>query len=80
MFFLAAIESTKPTSSEVFVESLIEEDYHKRWLEAYIKKYSNHLEDTIFSSDEKTLAWTSRQTYIVMEYDEKIAIVKGNWL
>ena len=34
-------------------------------VEAYIKKYSSHLEDT-FSSDEKTLAWTSRQTYIAM--------------
>ncbi len=45
-------------------------------VEAYIKKYSSHLEDT-FSSDEKTLAWTSRQTYIAMANMITAAAVKG---
>ncbi len=45
-------------------------------VEAYIKKYSSHLEDT-FSSDEKTLAWTSRQTYIAMANMMTAAAVKG---
>ena len=45
-------------------------------VDAYIKRYTSHLEDT-FSSDEKTLAWTSRQTYIAMANLMTAAAVKG---
>ncbi len=72
---LAAIESTKPTSSEV-LRKFNRRGLSQEMVEAYIKKYSSHLEDT-FSSDEKTLAWTSRQTYIAMANMITAAAVKG---
>ena len=72
---LAAIESTKPTSSEV-LRKFNRRGLSQEMVEAYIKKYSSHLEDT-FSSDEKTLAWTSRQTYIAMANMMTAAAVKG---
>ncbi|PRM89499.1 NAD(P)H-dependent oxidoreductase [Aliarcobacter cryaerophilus] len=72
---LAAIESTKPSSSEV-LRKFNRREMPQDMVEAYIKKYTSHLEDT-FSSDEKTLAWTSRQTYIAMANMMTAAAVKG---
>ena len=72
---VAAIESTKPTSSEV-LRKFNRRGLPKDMVDAYIKKYSSHLEDT-FSSDEKTLAWTSKQTYIAMANMMTAAAVKG---
>lgn len=72
---LAAIDSTKPTSSEV-LRKFNRRGMAQEMVDAYIKKYTSHLEDT-FSSDEKTFAWTSRQTYIAMANMMTAAAIRG---
>ena len=72
---VAAIESTKPTSSEV-LRKFNRRGLPKDMVDAYIKKYTSHLEDT-FSSDEKTFAWTSRQTYIARANMMTAAAIRG---
>lgn len=72
---LAAINSVKADSSEV-LRKFNRRGLPQDMVDAYIKKYSNHLNDTL-SSDEKTFAWTSKQTYIAMANMMTAGAVKG---
>lgn len=72
---LAAISSVKADSSEV-LRKFNRRGLPQDMVDAYIKKYSNHLNDTL-SSDEKTFAWTSKQTYIAMANMMTAGAIKG---
>ncbi|QKF73506.1 nitroreductase [Aliarcobacter faecis] len=72
---LAAISSVKADSSEV-LRKFNRRGLPQDMVDAYIKKYTNHLNDTL-SSDEKTFAWTSKQTYIAMANMMTAGAVKG---
>lgn len=59
---LAAIESVRP-SSGIPAKRFGRRPLPPEQIEAYLKRYSTHLSDTL-SSDAKTYAWTARQCYI----------------
>jgi nitroreductase len=61
---LAAINNLKPQSG-VPAARFARRPLSKSQIEAYIERYKTHLSDT-FSSDEKTYAWSARQTYIAL--------------
>ncbi len=61
---LAAINNLKPQSG-VPAERFARRPLSKSQIEAYIERYKTHLSDT-FSSDERTYAWSARQTYIAL--------------
>ncbi len=61
---LAAIETLRPQSG-VPAKRFARRPLKEEQIEAYINLYSNFLSDT-FSSDEKTYAWSARQTYIAL--------------
>lgn len=61
---LAAIENAKPQSgipSERFARRPLSQEQ----IDAYMARYQNHLKEEL-KSDEKTFAWTARQTYIAL--------------
>jgi len=61
---LAAIENAKPQSgipSQRFARRPLSQEQ----IDAYLVRYENHLKEAL-KSDEKTFAWTARQTYIAL--------------
>ena len=62
VIILAGIESAKPESGEV-EKRFKRREMTQEQFDFYMDLYSNHLKETL-SSDEKLLAWTSKQTYI----------------
>ncbi|MDD2400104.1 MAG: NAD(P)H-dependent oxidoreductase [Sulfurovum sp.] len=61
---LAAIENVKPQSG-VPSQRLARRPYSPEQIDAYMVRYENHLKEAL-KSDEKTFAWTARQTYIAL--------------
>lgn len=63
VILLAGIDCARPSSGVPAKRFARREYLTDEQIEGYINLYSNFLADT-FSSDEKTYAWTSKQTYI----------------
>jgi nitroreductase len=61
---LAAIERLRPQSG-VPAKRFARRPLSQEQIDGYIERYGNFLADT-FSSDEKTYAWSARQTYIAL--------------
>jgi len=61
---LAAIDNLKPESG-VPAKRFARRPISLEQVEAYIQRYGTHLART-FSSDERTYAWSARQTYIAL--------------
>jgi nitroreductase len=61
---LAAIDNLKPESG-VPAKRFARRPISPEQVEAYIQRYGTHLART-FSSDERTYAWSARQTYIAL--------------
>jgi nitroreductase len=61
---LAAIETLRPDSG-VPAKRFARRPLSQEQIDGYIELYGNFLSDT-FSSDEKTYAWSARQTYIAL--------------
>jgi nitroreductase len=64
VIILAAIESVRPQSG-IPQKRFARRPLPQEKIDAYIDLYGNFLADTL-SSDEKTLCWTARQTYIAL--------------
>jgi len=62
---LAGIDCARPSSGIPAKRFARREYLTDKEIEGYINLYSNFLADTL-SSDEKTYAWTSKQTYIAL--------------
>ncbi len=75
LVILAKIEDVKANSSEV-LRKFNRRGLPKDMVEAYIKKYANHLKDDL-SSNEKTFCWSARQTYIALANMMTAAAIKG---
>ncbi|MDQ1325477.1 MAG: NAD(P)H-dependent oxidoreductase [Campylobacterota bacterium] len=61
---LAAIENVKPQSG-VPSQRFARRPFSQEQIDAYLKRYENYLKKT-FTSDERTFAWTARQSYIAL--------------
>jgi len=61
---LAAINRLKPESG-IPAERFARRPLPKEQIEAYLDRYATHLAKT-FSSEERTYAWSARQTYIAL--------------
>ncbi|HJE02493.1 MAG TPA: NAD(P)H-dependent oxidoreductase [Aliarcobacter thereius] len=75
VIILAKIKDVKAESSEV-LRKFNRRRLPKEAVEAYVKKYANHLKDD-FVSDKTTFAWSARQTYIALGNMMTAAAVKG---
>jgi len=75
VIILAKIEDVKPQSSEV-LRKFSRRKLPLEMVEAYIEKYAKHFEN-IFISNEKTFAWSSKQTYIALANMMTAAAIKG---
>ena len=62
---LAGIDCARPSSGTPAKRFARREYLTDKEIEGYVNLYSNFLADTL-SSDEKTYAWTSKQTYIAL--------------
>lgn len=71
---LAAIDSVRPQSG-IPEQKFARRGLKKEQYEGYLIKYANHLKDTL-STDEKTFAWTSKQTYIALANMMTAAAIK----
>lgn len=61
---LAAIENVKPESG-IPAKRFARRPLSQEQIDGYIQLYSGHLAETL-STDEKTYAWTARQSYIAL--------------
>ncbi len=72
---LAKIDDVKPTNNYV-PDMFSRRDMTKEKFECYLDLYAKHLKDTM-SSDEKILAWSSKQCYIALANMMSAAASKG---
>ena len=72
---LAAIDAVRPQSG-VVAKKFARREMPQEKLDMYLGLYADHLKDTL-STDEKTFAWTAKQTYIALGNMMTAAAIKG---